>query len=97
LTELGDDPSTSVRIAAARGLCRLGSTDLGLPILQQELRSSHEWGRLAAAIVLDELDEAARPALNDLQAALTDQPNKYIVRVANKAVNDLLGTQHAVP
>ena len=91
------DPAPDVRIAAARGLCHLDRLSEGLPVLQQELASEHPWGRLSAAIVLDELDEAARPALAALQAALIDQPNKYIVRVANKAVNDLLGTRHSVP
>jgi len=75
----------------------MGRLDRGLPVLQAELESPHEWGRLAAAIVLDELDEQARPTLASLQAALNDQPNKYIVRTANKAVNDLLGTDHQVP
>ncbi|RMF40394.1 MAG: DUF229 domain-containing protein [Planctomycetota bacterium] len=92
-----DDGSPSVRIAAARGVCRLGDVPRGLPVLVEELRSPHEWGRLAAAIVLDEMEEQARPALSALQQALHDQPNKYIVRVANKAVNDLLGTEHQVP
>ncbi|MFN3189519.1 MAG: sulfatase-like hydrolase/transferase [Aureliella sp.] len=92
-----DDPSPSVRIAAARALCRQGTLKEGLEKLTAELESEHQWGRLAAAIALDELDEAARPALGALQSALTDQPNKYIVRVANKAVNDLLGTQNKVP
>ncbi len=91
------DDAPNVRISAARALCRLGKLDEGLPVLMQELRSEHPWGRLEAAIVLDELDEAARPALNDLQAALDNQPNKYIVRVVNKAVNDLLGTNNSVP
>ncbi len=91
------DPSASVRIAAARGLCRMGQLERGLPVLQHELTGDQEWARLAAAIVLDELDEQARPALASLQAALTDQPNKYIVRVANKAVNDLQGTARQVP
>lgn len=91
------DSSPSVRIAAARALCRQGSLDRGLPVLENELKSKHEWGRLAAAIALDELDEGARPSLPALQAALENQPNKYIVRVANKAVNDLLGTNHRVP
>lgn len=91
------DEAPNVRIAAAWALCRLGQSAAGLPILQQELRSEHPWGRLAAAIALDELEDVARPALPDLQAALINQPNKYIVRVANKAVNDLLGTNHEVP
>lgn len=97
LTDSLQDSSPSVRIAAARGLCRMGDLTSGLPSLQAELAGEHEWARLAAAIALDELDGDARPALASLQAALIDQPNKYIVRVANKAVNDLLGTQHVVP
>jgi len=97
LTTALNDPSSSVRIAAARALCRMGLLARGLPVLQAELESPHEWARLAAAIVLDELDEQARPALASLQAALNDQPNKYIVRTANKAMNDLLGTDNRVP
>lgn len=91
------DTSPSVRIAAARALCNLGDADTGLPPLIDVLQSDNEWARLEAVIVLDELDEAARPALQALQLALVDQPNKYIVRVANKAVNDLQGTAHTVP
>ncbi len=97
LQQLVQDESPSVRIAAARGLCRIGNVDQGLKVLRSELAGPHQWARLAAAIVLDELDEVARPALPALQAALEDQPNKYIVRVANKAVNDLLGTENKVP
>ncbi|BCX47977.1 sulfatase [Haloferula helveola] len=91
------DKTPAVRIAAARALCRSGEVEAGLPVLVKELGSDNPWARLEAAIVLDELDEAARPALPALQKALKDQPNKYIVRVANKAVNDLLGTDHQVP
>ncbi|MEO0448637.1 MAG: sulfatase/phosphatase domain-containing protein, partial [Verrucomicrobiota bacterium] len=91
------DKSPSVRIAAARALCRQGNVDQGLPILQEELAGDQEWARLQAAIALDELEEAARPALAELQAARENQPNKYIIRVANRAVNDLLGTEATVP
>lgn len=91
------DDSAAVRIAIGRALCRMGNPQAGLPLLQNGLRSDLEWARLEAAIALDELDEVARPALADLQAALVKQPNKYIVRVANKALNDLLGTQAQVP
>lgn len=91
------DSSPATRIAAARALCRMGWTDGGLPALSKALAGDNEWARLEAAIVLDELDEAARAELPPLQAALKDQPNKYIIRVANKAVNDLLGTSNRVP
>ncbi len=94
------DDSPAVRIAAARALCRMGTeaeVAAGLPVLRQELSGEHQWARLQAAIALDYLDETARPALPELKAALKDQPNKYIIRVANRAVNDLEGTDNKVP
>jgi arylsulfatase A-like enzyme len=91
-----DDPSPAVRIASARALCRMGKTDPALERLGAELSGDKQWARLQAAIALDYLDEAARPVLPQLQAALKKQPNKYIVRVANRAVNDLLGTENTV-
>jgi arylsulfatase A-like enzyme len=90
------DKSPSVRIAAARALAKLGEAKLALPVLEAELQSKHQWGRLAAAIVLDEMNEQARPSIPALKKALVNQPNKYIVRVANRALNELLGTNHVV-
>ncbi len=92
-----EDSSPSVRIAAARAIARLGSSERALPVLIQELESEHQWGRLAAAIVLDEMDEDAKPAVDSLRKALKNQPNKYIVRVANRALNEMLGTNQSVP
>jgi uncharacterized sulfatase len=91
------DPSASVRIAGARASARLGEVDMALDVLRSELTSEHEWARLAAVIALDEMDEQARPAISALQGAMIDQPNKYIVRVANRALNELLGTNHSTP
>ena len=93
---LGDN-SPSVRIAAARAIARLGDPNQAIQVLKKELKSDHQWGRLAAAIVLDEMDEQARPATVALRKALKDQPNKYIIRVANRALNELEGTQNVVP
>jgi uncharacterized sulfatase len=91
------DTSPNVRIAAARAIARFGDRDVALTTLAAELKSDHQWGRLAAAIVLDEMDDQAKPALADLRSALVDQPNKYIVRVANRAINDLTGETNVVP
>jgi uncharacterized sulfatase len=90
------DASPSVRIAAARALAAMGDAKKALPVLEAELQSEHQWGRLAAAIVLDEMDEQAKPAIQALKKALVNQPNKYIVRVANRALNELLGTNNVV-
>ena len=92
-----DDPSPSVRIAAARAVAKLGAPEDALPVLEAELQSDHQWGRLAAAIVLDEMDDKARSALPSLKQALLNQPNKYIVRVANRAINELENTTNQVP
>ena len=91
------DSSPSVRIAAARAAAKLGDVEKALPVLKAELKSEHQWGRLAAAIVLDEMDDQAKPAVDDLKMALKNQPNKYIVRVSNRALNELQGTNHTVP
>lgn len=97
LNTLEKETSTVVRIAAARALIRMKTKEeTALAELSKSLESPEEWSRLHAAIALDEADEQARPALPALQKALKDQPNKYIVRVANKAVNDLLGTNNTV-
>lgn len=92
-----DDKSPAVSIAAARALCRMGLTSKGLALLEKRLSEKNEWARLESSIVLDELDEVARPVLTAMKAGLKEQPNKYIIRVLNKAVNDLEGTDHKVP
>ena len=97
LSEGLDDDSPAVAIASARALCRIGLTDRGLAALEAHLSGDNEWARLEAIIVLDELEETARPSLAVMQHALKEQPNQYIVRAANKAVNDLLGTENRVP
>ncbi|MGC6426705.1 MAG: sulfatase-like hydrolase/transferase [Akkermansiaceae bacterium] len=98
LNTLEKDDSTVVRIASARALLRMKAHEKqALATLSQALESPEQWSRLHAAIALDEAEEQARPALPALQKALKDQPNKYIIRVTNKAVNDLMGTQHKVP
>ncbi|MGB2455669.1 MAG: HEAT repeat domain-containing protein, partial [Akkermansiaceae bacterium] len=94
---LEKEGSTIVRIAVARALLRTQTMEKkALTELSKSLKSPEQWSRLHAAIVLDEANEKARPALPALQKALKNQPNKYIVRVANKAVNDLLGTDNTV-
>jgi len=102
------DSAAIVRTAAAGAVLRWNvSHDADAPsssnphvkaldILRTELQSPHEWIRLHAVTALDEAREKARPALHELQAALEDRENKYVVRVANHAVNELLGTHNEV-
>jgi len=91
-----DDESVSVRVAAARALCKMDKPQKALPVLIETLDCKHEWGRLQAAIVLDYIGEAAKPAEDALKKCMTRQPNKYITRVANRALNDLNGTNNTV-
>lgn len=92
------DNSPVVRIAAARALCRRGIVESeSLDLLAHELEGAEEWVRLQAALALDELGETARPCVDALRAALDDTENKYVVRVANHALNALLETENEVP
>jgi HEAT repeat protein len=94
--KLLSDSSASVRIAAGRALARMGKPEESFPVLKKALAGPHQWARLQAAIVLDEMEAQARPLIPELKKALNDQPNKYIVRVANRALNDLLNTNYEV-
>jgi uncharacterized sulfatase len=95
------DKSAAVRIASARALCYLERPHKALPVLIDELKTGNQWERLQAAIVLDEIDEQARPVLEQMRAGLQFQQGfnsegKYRVRVTNRALNELLGTSNTV-
>ncbi len=102
VAELLKDPSSAVRTAAGRALCRMGTPDAALPVLIHELRTGAQWERLHAANALDEIDEQARPVIDDMKVGLEYQKGfnsngKYRVRVTNRALNELLGTNRRVP
>ena len=96
LSLLINDEYPLVRIAAARAFCILNQESEGLKTLSAGLTDSNEWTRLNAALVLDEIDEKARPLIPDLQKVMNDE-NKYVVRVTNRALNQLQGTNNIVP
>lgn len=95
------DDSGVVRVAAARALCNLGKPTKALPVLTAVLEQGSQWERLHAANVLDEIDDQARPVLAAMHAALEpreelEQRGKYVVRVINRALNQLEGTTREV-
>ena len=95
------DKSAAVRVAAARALWYLDQPGPALPVLISDLRNGAQWERLQAAIVLDELDEQARPVIEQMRVGLEYQPGfnsdgKYRVRVINRALNELEGTNRTV-
>jgi len=98
VTDRLGDGSVCVRIAAARALCRMKKPARALPVLIAALEDENQWARLQAAIVLDSIGEMARPAEAALKRALRDQPNhnKYITRVANRALNVMNKTNNTV-
>ena len=96
------DDSAVVRIAAARALCLLDMPKEALPVLARELDRGEQWERLHAAIVLDQIDEMARPVIAEMHAQLKPREalyakGKYTVRVLNRALNQLEGTNRKVP
>lgn len=92
------DESSAVRIAAARALCKMDSqVDKARDQLVKDLAHTDQWTRLSAATVLDEIGEQARPAIPALREALKDKQCKYVVRVANRALNQLEATERRVP
>ncbi|MCO8120431.1 sulfatase-like hydrolase/transferase [Stieleria sp. TO1_6] len=96
------DSSSAVRTAAARALCRIGDPEPALPVLIHEMQTGQQWERLQATIVLDEIDAQARPVADQMKQGLEYQPGfnsdgKYRVRVMNRALNELNGTEHSVP
>ena len=97
-----DDESSAVRTAAARALCRLGKPADALPVLIREFTEGTQWERLHAANALDEIDEQARPVIEQMAEGLEYQKGfnsdgKYRVRVTNRALNELNGTDNQVP
>ncbi len=96
------DESPVVRVAAARALCRMGKPRDALPVLVEVLRGGEQWERLHAAIVLDEIEAMANPVKEAMRAALVPRNDlyargKYVVRVLNRALNQLEGTRNVVP
>ncbi|MBG86121.1 MAG: sulfatase [Verrucomicrobiales bacterium] len=101
LKEALNDDSVVVQVAAARALARMGDTKSAIPVLTRALDKGAQWERLHAAIVLDEMDEQARPASKEMHAALKPRKGlyangKYTVRVINRALNQLEGTSRSV-
>lgn len=92
-----EDESPTVRVACARALAQQDrAVEVAVGVLTAELGSEHEWVRLHAALALDAIGEKARPAVPALKKALEDVENKYVVRVANRALNQMLGTNNQV-
>ncbi len=96
------DDSENVRVAAARALCRMELPDEALPVLVDVLDNGSQWARVHASNVLDEMDNQARPVLDAMKRNKAYRKSfvadgKYTVRVLNRALNELEGTNNSVP
>ncbi|HCA50906.1 MAG TPA: hypothetical protein DEP12_10920 [Planctomycetaceae bacterium] len=99
---LKTETSSVVRTAAARALCMFDKPDAALSTLVKELQEGAQWERLHAAIVLDQIDDQARPVIAEMHKALKPRTDlyangKYVVRVINRALNQLEQTSRVVP
>lgn len=99
---LREDSSPVVQIAAARALCGIGESEVALPTLVKHLDSGEQWERLHAAIVLDQIDDQARPVIAEMHKNLEPRNDlyangKYVIRVLNRALNQLEVTSRSVP
>jgi uncharacterized sulfatase len=79
----------------------MNKPEKALPVLINELCTGAQWERLQAAIVLDEIDEMARPVIEQFKEGLNYQKGfnsdgKYRVRVTNRALNELNATNNQV-
>ncbi len=85
------DASATVRVAAARALALDDLTELALPVLIAELKSEDPHVRLAAALALDEMDDAAKPAEGALREAMKadNSGGKYVDRVCARALAEM--------
>jgi N-sulfoglucosamine sulfohydrolase len=96
------DESENVRVAAGRALCHLNLAEEALPAIVAVLDDGSQWARVHAANVLDEIDEQARPVLAAMKRNKAYRKGlvadgKYTLRVLNRALNELEGTNNSVP
>ena len=95
------DKSENVRVAAARALCHMDFAEEALPVLVEVLDDGTQWARVHAANVLDEINAQARPVIAAMKRNKAYRKGlvaegKYTVRVLNRALNELEGTNNTV-
>jgi uncharacterized sulfatase len=90
------DSSATIRLAAADVLCKVKKYDSVIALLKKEVMSPREWIRLRAVTLIDEHPSMVHNFVNELESALSDKENKYVVRVANHALNVFRNTHNKV-
>ena len=86
-TLLSQETAPEVRIALAQALGQWGKADLAVPVLAELLSHSHDSVGLLAALGLESLGPAAKPALPQIKIALNK--GEYTGRVCERLVKSL--------
>jgi len=79
------DPAPEVRVWAAYAVVQLGRPDLGLQTLIEQMSNPEQGARLQAVTALDQLGQAAAPAIPELAEAVDDSFD-YVQRIARHAL-----------
>ena len=64
--------------------------------LSEGLNDENEWTRLQSALVIDDFTFAVRNLEKKSNEMIKNDPNKYVVRVLNHALNVYNGTDNKV-
>ena len=94
---LREDQVLNVSIAAGRALLKFGiKTKNILKKIAEGLAADNEWTRLQSALVADDFNYAIQNLESESKNLVKNDPNKYVVRVLNHALNALNGTNNKV-
>ena len=95
--KLKEDEIINVSISAARALLRFGfESDDVIAKLSEGLDDENEWTRLQSALIIDDFTFAVRNLEKKSKGMIKNDPNKYVVRVLNHALNVFNGTENKV-
>ena len=64
--------------------------------IAEGLAADNEWTRLQSALVTDDFNYAIQNLESESKNLVKNDPNKYVVRVLNHALNALNGTNNKV-
>tara|TARA_A100001011_G_scaffold248733_1_gene257083 strand:+ start:5570 stop:7465 length:1896 start_codon:yes stop_codon:yes gene_type:complete len=95
--KMHEDKIINVSISAARALLRFGfESDDVIAKISEGLDDENEWTRLQSALVIDDFTFAVRYLEKKSKEIIKNDPNKYVVRVLNHALNVYNGTDNKV-
>ena len=95
--KLESDKIINVALAASRALLKTGfQTDSIIKKIAEGLDNDNEWTRLQSALIIDDFSFAVRNLEKKSKEMIKNDPNKYVVRVLNHALNIYNGTDNKV-